>query len=164
MAIKLISKTHLTVYPTLPYLSSSLLVEHKARHRSLHRGLSMATSSAALQLCHPISSLSFFASRPFLSLLFSSKSLSVVRAFFCPLVSMSLLPWCHPHFLSSTRVLCISISWSVCLFFLSVVCCWSYSASIFAVSSLGTCSGMPHTSWCSHSIPTCTPAQTWRCC
>ena len=46
---------------TLPYLSSSLLVEHKARHRSLHRGLSMTTSSAALQLCHPISSLSFSA-------------------------------------------------------------------------------------------------------
>ena len=42
-------------------LSSHLVEEHKARHRSLHLFLSMAASSAPLQLGHPISFLSFSA-------------------------------------------------------------------------------------------------------
>jgi hypothetical protein len=42
----------------LTYLSSSPLVEHKARHRSLHFGRSRAASSASLQVDIPISDLS----------------------------------------------------------------------------------------------------------
>ena len=135
---------------------------------SIRRGTDLSTVACPWQ--PPLlPSSSATPSRPFLSPPFSP-SLLVVRVFFCPLVSTSLLPWCHLRFLFSTRALCISISWSlcslrssVCLFFLSVVDCWSYSASIFAVTSSGTCSGMPHTSWCPHRYhPTLRPVHQHR--
>ena len=127
------------------HLSSSLLKKHKARQRLLHLGLSLAASSAALQLSHPISFLSFSAVLLQVSLglpLFCLPSGVQVRATFCsssfPFLRTCLM-YCHLLSFMLFRL-------SGFGFFPSGPGCWFYLARTLAISSSGICFGMPHTS------------------
>jgi hypothetical protein len=79
----------------LPYLSSLFLVDHKTRHRSLHLVVSLATSSAALQLSHPNWFLSVLAVRLQVSFGFPLLSFPLGAHVSDTFLSSSLSLWGH---------------------------------------------------------------------
>ena len=106
------------------YISYTLLVEDKARHRSLYIGRSLETSSSAVQLRHQISLC--------LSPLFSSASPLAFIVSFCFLMPMLMLSLCRQHFHSIKCGICSVLFWTWCYLLLTwytfshEVCgCWS---------------------------------------
>lgn len=130
------------IYTYLPtyHLCSSWSI--RRMHRSLHNGRdqSLATSSAAFQICHPISFLSF-------SVVILHVSFSLPR-FFYLLVPILMLSFCCHHILSLKSGQCSAI-WIWCYpplteysFTHEVAGCLSCWAIILSASYADICSGL----------------------
>ena len=115
-------------------------MEHKARHRSLHLGRSLATSSAALQLGHPYSFLSLSAVRLQVSLGRLPSGVQVSATFWsssfpflstCPMhlhllsLMLSSIVWVSVLFLSSTFVILLGQNTRISYRSGKFLACWA---------------------------------------